>query len=271
MKKIILGLTTLTLAVSACQAPTAKVEESVPFTSFVDPYIGTDYHGHVFLGANVPFGGVHLGPVNITFGWDWTSGYHYSDSTVIGFSHTRLSGTGIGDLSDVVFMPTVGETPMFKGTTENQASGYLSTFDRENEKVAPGYYSVLLDKYNIGVELTTTERGAVHKYKYPANSENVTIIVDLESGNGWDKPTSCYLKQIGDNKIEGHRLSTGWAKDQRVFFVTEFSEPIESIEYHNEKGKIEGKDESERLKAFIRFKNAGAEGKEIVSRVALSP
>ncbi|MFI3262355.1 MAG: GH92 family glycosyl hydrolase [Rikenellaceae bacterium] len=269
MKRLIFGFATLALMLSACQTMT-KTEDAVSFTSYVDPYIGTDYHGHVFLGANVPFGGVHLGPVNITFGWDWTSGYHYSDSTVIGFSHTRLSGTGIGDLSDIVFMPTVGETPTFKGTTKDQASGYLSTFYRENEVVEPGYYSVLLNKYNIGVELTTTERGAVHKYKYPANSENVTIIVDLESGNGWDAPTECYLKKIGDNKIEGHRLSTGWAKDQRVFFVAEFSEPIESIEYHDEKGKINA-DKSTRLKAFIRFKNAGSEGKEILSRMALSP
>ena len=125
-------------------------------TQYVDPYIGTGYHGHVFMGANVPFGAVQLGPSNLTQGWDWCSGYHYSDSTIIGFSHTHLSGTGIGDLGDILFMPVTGKVKMSKGKPGVPESGYLSLFSHKQEVARPGYYSVLLNRYNIGVELTTT-------------------------------------------------------------------------------------------------------------------
>lgn len=271
MKKMILSLAVFALFISACQ-PKMNGEEALSLTSYVDPYIGTDYHGHVFLGVNVPFGGVQLGPSNITQGWDWASGYHYSDSTIIGFAHTHLSGTGIGDFGDIVFMPTVGEVPLRKGTIENQESGYLSKFSHDNEVVSPGYYSVLLDKYDITAELTATERGAVHRYNYPADAKNVNIVVDLESGIGWDSPSEGYIKKIADNKIEGYRYSTGWATDQRLYFVAEFSEPIESIELYNDTLKLEnGVDKAERLKAFIKFSDADSGGKDIVSRVAISP
>ena len=270
MNKKIFSLAVLALTVSACQT-TTDVKENPSLTSYVDPYIGTDYHGHVFLGANVPFGGVQVGPSNITQGWDWCSGYHYSDSTIIGFAHTHLSGTGIGDLGDIVFMPTTGVIPITKGTLENQESGYLSKFSHANEVVSPGYYSVRLDKYNIEAELTSTARGAIHRYKYPSNADNVNIVVDLESGIGWDTPVEGYLKQIGDNKIEGYRYSKGWAPDQRLYFVAEFSEPIVSIVYYNDTIKMENENKAKRLKAFVKFKDAGKNGKEIISRVAISP
>ncbi|WP_435531846.1 hypothetical protein [Spirosoma liriopis] len=97
-------------------------------TQYVDPFIGTDLNGHVFMGANVPFGAVQLGPTQLSQGWDWSSGYHYSDSLIVGFSHMHLSGTGIGDLGDILFMPTTGPVKLTKGTTQNSRSGYTSRF-----------------------------------------------------------------------------------------------------------------------------------------------
>src|SRR5688572_5102247 len=124
-------------------------------TPYVNPLIGSAGHGHVFVGANVPFGAAQLGPVNIFEGWDWCSGYNYSSNTIIGFAHTHLSGTGIGDLNDIVIMPGTGTPTLEKGTKENPEKGYLSTFSHANEVVRPGYYKVLLDKYNVQAELTT--------------------------------------------------------------------------------------------------------------------
>lgn len=275
MKKVILSLVSLALIATACDGTSKKGEplSAQNLTALVDPYIGTDYHGHVFLGASVPFGGVQLGPSNITQGWDWCSGYHYSDSTIIGFAHTHLSGTGIGDLGDIVFMPVTGETPKTKGSLEVQTDGYLSKFDRKNEKVKPGYYSVLLNKYNIEAELTATERGGIHRYTYPANSKNATIIVDLESGIGWDAPTEGYLKQTSATTIEGYRYSKGWAPNQSIYFVAEFSEPIKEIALYDDATELGAKESGKatRLKAFIGFGDV-AEGapKVIVSKVAIS-
>ena len=151
-------------------------------TRYVDPYIGTGLHGHVFLGANVPFGAVQLGPVNLTQGWDWCSGYNYADSTIVGFSHTHLSGTGIGDLGDISLMPVIGKVKCAKGTLAHPESGYLSLFSHKQEVARPGYYSVHLKRYNINVELTATQRVGFHKYSYP-KSGNAGIIINLEQGN----------------------------------------------------------------------------------------
>src|SRR5476651_2050496 len=123
-------------------------------TQYVDQYIGTGFHGHVFLGANVPFGAVQLGPTNLSKGWDWCSGYHISDSTILGFQHTHLSGTGIGDLGDISVMPTTGPIMTHAGKpNETQAQGYYSLFSHKDEVVKPGYYKVKLKRYNIGVQL----------------------------------------------------------------------------------------------------------------------
>ena len=132
-------------------------------TQFVDPYIGTGDHGHVFMGANMPFGLVQLGPVNISQGWDWCSGYHLSDLTIMGFSHMHLSGTGIGDLGDISLMPVVGEVKPERGRSEDRESGMYSPFDRSTEKARPGYYAVRLDRQGIDVELTATKRVGFHR------------------------------------------------------------------------------------------------------------
>src|SRR5688500_14384188 len=159
----------------------------INLTRYVDPFIGTGFHGHVFLGANVPFGAVQLGPVNISEGWDWCSGYHYSDSTIIGFSHTHLSGTGIGDLGDILIIPVTGNV-----LPEKQ--NYFSLFSHNEEIARAGFYSVHLNRYDIKAELTATNRVGFHQYTFP-ESDNAQIIIDLEQGIGWDSPVETMLKK----------------------------------------------------------------------------
>lgn len=184
------------------------------FTQFVNPYIGTGGHGHVFLGANVPFGAVQLGPTQITRGWDWCSGYHYSDSLIIGFGHMHLSGTGIGDLGDIAFLPTF------------DAKTYTERFSHDDEYVRPGYYTVRLADSKILVELTATQRAGMHRYTYPLSSKQPLLKLNLKQGIGWDKMTKCQLTQENPTTVSGYRLSEGWAKDQRVYFVAEFSRAV---------------------------------------------
>ena len=136
-------------------------------TNYVDQNIGTGGHGHVFMGANVPFGMVQLGPTSIPQSWDWVSGYHESDSTVIGFSHTHLEGTGIGDLFDVTVMPVMGDVTYARGTESDPKTGLWSYADRRNQVVSPGYFSVPLTRYGILAELTATNRVGVHRYTFP--------------------------------------------------------------------------------------------------------
>ncbi len=185
-------------------------------TSYVDPMIGAGGHGHVFVGASVPFGAVQAGPNNIPKGWDWCSGYHYSDSILIGFSQMHLSGTGIGDLGDVLIMPFTGPVRTDKGTQANPSFGYASRFSHSNETVRPGYYSVKLDDHDIGVELTASERVGFHRYYFPLGKE-AHVIVDLKEGTN-DKATDTYIGQSDAHTLKGYRFSSGWAKDQRGLF-----------------------------------------------------
>ena len=155
MKRRYSFLPAAALLLAAACSPSQPAAES-DFTRFVDPKIGTGGHGHVFVGANVPFGMVQVGPTSIPQEWDWVSGYHRSDSTVIGFSHTHLSGTGIGDLFDVTVMPVVGEVTYARGTEDDPSSGLWSYADRTREIVRPGYYSVPLTRYGVTAEMTAT-------------------------------------------------------------------------------------------------------------------
>ncbi|MBC9911154.1 GH92 family glycosyl hydrolase [Chitinophaga varians] len=195
----------------------------------VDPYIGSGGHGHVFVGASVPYGAVQVGPTNIVKGWDWCSGYHYSDSVVIGFSQMHLSGTGIGDLGDVLIMPYTGKVRTNRGTQENPTSGYGSHYSHTREKARPGYYAVKLDDYNIDVELTASERVALHKYTFPKN-EPANIIIDLKEGIGWDAPVETFIRKVDDYTLEGYRYSKGWAEDQRVWFTIKSNVPVKQFQ-----------------------------------------
>ncbi len=156
-------------------------KEKAELTDFVNPFIGTDGHGHTYPGASLPFGLIQLSPDTDIEGWDWCSGYHYSDTSMMGFSHTHLSGTGIGDYGDILFMPTTGELKTEPGSKKNPGSGYRSRFSHKNETAEPGYYSILLDDYNIEAELTAARRSGFHKYTFP-QSEKANIIIDLDHG-----------------------------------------------------------------------------------------
>ncbi len=207
-------------------------------TQWVDPFIGTGFHGHVFMGASVPFGAVQLGPVNLSEGWDWCSGYHYSDSTIIGFAHTHLSGTGIGDLGDILLMPATGEVLTGKGTVKNLAAGNTSLFSHQAETARPGYYSVLLQRYGIKAELTATTRVGFHRYTFPA-SASAHIEIDLAQGIQ-DKPTDTYIKIINDSTVAGYRFSKGWAAEQRIYFSAIFSKPFTRLVLYKNKSPQAG-------------------------------
>jgi predicted alpha-1,2-mannosidase len=189
-------------------------------TQYVDPFIGTGGHGHTFPGATMPFGMVQLSPDTRLSGWDGCSGYHYSDNIIYGFSHTHLSGTGISDYGDILLMPTAGEPYLDALADGKTDKGYASKFSHRNEKASPGYYSVVLDDGGIRAELTATNRVGFHRYTFPGNSQP-NIILDLVHR---DTVLDSYLRIIDDTHIEGYRRSTGWAKDQIVYFVAEFSQ-----------------------------------------------
>ena len=211
MKKTPLFLVLL-LLVWGVQKATAT---ATTYTQYVNPWIGTGGHGHVFLGANVPFGFVQLGPTEHTRGWDWCSGYHISDSILVGFSHTHLSGTGIGELGDVTFLPVC------------HIDQKEIAFSHDNETVRPGYYSIKLNQPNVFVELTATQRVGFHRYTFGADMPNGLLAVNLKQGIGWDSMTDCHLTFENDTTVSGYRRSSGWAKDQWVYFVASFSQPID--------------------------------------------
>lgn len=249
----------------ACGTPATSGEESL--TRWVDPKIGTGGHGHVFVGANVPFGMVQLGPTSIPQDWDWCSGYHQSDSTVIGFSHTHLSGTGIGDLFDVTVMPVVGEVTYARGVEEDPQSGLWSYADRMKEVVRPGYYSVPLTRYGVTAEMTATPRVGFHRYAFPTSDE-AALVFDLENGGCWDKATDTgFILSDDSTRLSGWRYSSGWAKDQKVWFVAEFSEPVKGITFL-QPGETTGAGTAAR---YARVDFNTTEGEPLLVKVALSP
>lgn len=251
------------------KAKKAGLNKPASLTQYVDPYIGTGFHGHVFLGASVPFGAVQLGPVNLSEGWDWCSGYHYSDSTIVGFSHTHLSGTGIGDLGDIAVMPVTGDVRMAKGNPGNPSDGFVSLFSHKEEKVRPGYYSVRLKRYDIKAELTATERVGFHRYTFP-QSQNAGIVIDLRQGIGWDGPVETYLEKVNDTTLVGYRFSSGWAADQRVWFSMVFSKPFKSFSLSDSTTAKPGTSLKAK-KVFGRVSFATKAGEVVLVKVAVSP
>ena len=218
------------------------------YAGYVDTKIGSGGHGHVFVGASVPFGLVQLGPTSIPQQWDWCSGYHDSDSTVIGFSHTHLEGTGIGDLFDITVMPVTG-------SVEYSREGLWSYADRTREVAEPDYYSVPLLRYDILAEMTATSRVGFHRYTFPA-SDSTAIVFDLENGGCWDKATDTRIEAEGNDVLKGWRFSKGWARNQKVFFYAKFSKPFESVE---------------NIGQYARVNFDLAEGEKVMLKVAISP
>lgn len=223
-----------------------------------DPHIGSGGHGHVFVGASTPFGMVQLGPTSISQEWDFCSGYHNSEATVIGFSHTHLSGTGIGDLFDITVMPVTGEVSYTRGSKDAPNSGLWSISDRKQEITRPGYYSVPLTRYGITAELTATARTGLHRYTFPASQE-AAIVFDLENGGCWDRATETFMTTEGDCIVTGYRHSRGWARKQKVFFAAVFSKPFDKFEMKGEKGM------------YARASFTTEEGEQIMLKVGISP
>jgi predicted alpha-1,2-mannosidase len=191
---------------------------------FVDPMIGTDAHGHTFPGAVRPFGMVQLSPDNPVSGWDWSSGYHYSSNIIAGFSHTHLSGTGVGDMLDISFLPIAGN---FSPESFREPSQYYATFGHDEEWAEPGYYEVKLSN-GIKAAFTVTDRCGYHMYEYPAHGV-AQLMLDLAFHQNRDKPLATWIRQVSANRIEGYRYSTGWAEHQWVYFSAEFSREINNF------------------------------------------
>lgn len=263
---IVLGLSLGFFSCKEKQEASAGLEN---LTQYVDPFIGTGDHGHVFMGANVPFGLVQLGPTQFSQGWDWCSGYHYSDSTIIGFGHMHLSGTGIGDLGDIALMPATGEVKNTRGKLPDESTGIYSYFSHDKEKAKPGYYSVHLDRFNIDVELTATKRVGFHKYTFPESADS-KVIFDLEHGIGWDSPAEGNLIQENDTVVSGYRYSKGWAKDQRIFFTAIFSKPIKQFTVSDSIAAKEGNSITAR-RAYAQASFETKDKEVVYVKVAISP
>ena len=244
-----------------------NTKEQSDYVSLVNPLIGTDYKGNVYPGAQVPFGMVQLSPDNGVPGWDWIAGYFYPDSTIAGFSHTHLSGTGAGDLYDISFLPVT--FPLRKAEAP---LGVHSLFRHESEECEAGYYKVHLESYGIDVELTATERCGIQRYTYP--TEDATVLLNLGKATNWDATTATHVVQTDSFTIEGYRHSNGWARGQEVYFRTRFSRPIVSMqcdsitvpqgtEMKRTAGTVQlnfAKEKNRRLVAITAISGTGSEG-----------
>ena len=254
------------LIMAACAAP------STDYAGYVNPRIGSGGHGHVFVGANVPFGFVQIGPTSIPASWDWCSGYHASDSTVIGFSHLHLSGTGCGDLLDIVLMPVTGPVNPGRGTEGDPSSGMWSYADRTREICEPGYYSVPLERYGILAEMTSTARVGFHRFTFPA-SEDAELVFDLENGfSDVVRDAGFEVEKDADGRVTaigGWRHTIGWANNQKVFFWAEFSRPAEGFDIVENPVKLHG----ENTKPLYGHYRLGKTKKDeqVLVKVALSP
>ena len=208
-------LAVVRLSIAALPGAFAQSDTS-KLVRYVDPFIGTGGHGHTYPGASVPFGMVQLSPDAGKSGWDWCSGYHYSDTGLVGFSHTHLSGTGCADLGDILFMPAA--------SSRNLNETYRSPFSHQREHAEPGYYMVQLDDSRISVELTATARAGFHRYTFPPG-DSACVIINLKYGQD-DIPVETHMKVEGPALVTGYRFSTGWAANQKVFFAARFSRPF---------------------------------------------
>ncbi len=226
MKISILAMVGILLLIAGACTTREELVTARKVCPYVDPFIGTAAHGHTYPGAALPFGMVQVSPDNGISGWDWCSGYHASDSVIVGFSNLHLSGTGIGDLADILLMPV--DRPVDLGFTVNSRDDYpyKSSYSHQNEEASPGYYQVRLDDNAVEVSLTASSRAGFQKYAFDFGSAP-SVILDLAFAINWDRPTNTRIKVVNDTTITGFRMSKGWAKDQRVFFAIVFSEPLD--------------------------------------------
>ena len=265
MKKLIIPTLFFTVIIMIISC--AQSKQVSQLSDNVDPYIGSGGHGHVFVGASVPFGAVQLGPNNIYKGWDWCSGYHYSDSILIGFSHSHLSGTGCSDLGDIMVMPYTEDIKTKRGEQNDLSGSYAAKYSHQNEEVSPGYYSIFIKKYGIKAELSATKRVGIHRYTFPANA-SAHVIINLKEGNG-DNSYKTYLKLVDEYTIEGYRFSHGWAADQQIYFTMKSNQPIADLKVFNDNTVENGTElTAKSAKGVITFSKPF---KEVILKVGISP
>ena len=242
------------------------INTTIEYTSFVNPFMGTDGPGNTYPGAQFPFGGVQLSPDHGLSGWDRISGYSYTDTIISGFSYLHLSGTGAGDLYDLLFMPVNN-----RSTRTMKDNGYrpYSVFSHDEEGAKPGYYWVNLKDFGIKAEMTASPRGGVQKYTFPKD-EGKAILLDLGYALNWDGPIDTYIEVLDNKTIVGYRKSSGWAADQRVYFKAEFSEAFTSYDLFEEDKKVESKAKAKHTKIRLNFDGEGAKIIEVKVAIASS-
>ena len=252
----LIALLSLTMLLFGCS------EKEKDFAKYVNPFIGTGGHGHTYPGAVLPNGMVQLSPDTRTNGWDACSGYHYEDSMLIGFSHTHLSGTGIGDLGDILFLPYTGEPKIvpqyahdFEKPVKLDKPRFGSSFSHDDEIASPGYYSVFLKDYNIKAELTASLRAGFHRYTFP-DLETPKLFIDLTRTIHSRRLVDSEIKVISETEIQGYKQVQGWAPNRYVFFYARFSEPFSC-------------DIEDNAKAFLIFEQ-GNKKKQILAKVGIS-
>ena len=256
---ICVGLALTAVTVSSCNEKESN--QILDYTQFVNPFIGTDFTGNTYPGAQVPFGMVQLSPDNGLPGWDRIAGYFYPDSTIAGFSHTHLSGTGAGDLYDISFMPVT-----LPYNEAEQPLGIHSKFSHEKESAYAGYYQVSLQDYKINVELTATERCGIQRYTFPKAES--AIFLNLKKAMNWDETQDSYIEQVDSVTLKGYRYSNGWARNQKIYFYTKFSRPFDSLQLDKSPIIKDGKENGHGYVARINYNTF--ENEQIVIRTAIS-
>ena len=251
----------LLFSFSACVSQQPDAETECYATEYVNPFIGTDFTGNTYPGAQAPFGMVQLSPDNGLPGWDRISGYFYPDSTIAGFSHTHLSGTGAGDLYDISFMPV---TLPYKEA--DAPLGIHSLFSHDEETASAGYYQVRLKDYDINVELTATKRCGIQRYTFP--EADAAIFLNLRKAMNWDFTNDTRIEVVDSVTIQGYRFSDGWARDQHIYFRTRFSKPFASVQLDTAAVIKDGKRIGS--SAIARFDFHTSAGEQILVTTAIS-
>ncbi len=256
------GIVALTV-LAGCGVKTTKTD----YAAYVNPFIGTGGHGHTFPGAVVPNGMIQPSPDTRIYGWDACSGYYTDDTTINGFSHTHLSGTGCGDYGDVLLMPTVGAQNITPVAADAQTLSYASKFSHDNEVASPGYYSVLLDTYGVKAELTSTDRVAMHRYTFP-KSDQSGFILDLDYSLQGQRNRNMEIEVVNDSTLRGFKNTSGWAWDQDVYFYAIFSKPF-VCEIVTDTVMPQGAKKPQPVKkALLQFPTA--DGEQVMAKIALS-
>ncbi|PWD97875.1 GH92 family glycosyl hydrolase [Marinilabilia rubra] len=258
-------LPTLLILLFTVNSCSQKTDSEERLTRFVNPFMGTDGPGNTYPGATVPFGMVQLSPDIGYSGWDRIAGYFWPDSIITGFSHLHLTGTGAGDLYDILLTPVNSRAT--KTTPENGNRPY-SLFSHNNEHAEPGYYQVFLQDYGINAELSATKRTGIHQYTFPED-ENSGFIIDLGYALNWDSPVITSITIEDNQTISGYRFSSGWAPDQRVWFVAKFSKPFDTATLFNDEKKVVGDSvKAQHTKVDLRFKTS--ENEKVVVKLGIS-